>query len=1021
MAEGKYYDESGDFDDRDFDDSANESQAGKNGETVDDGKNTAGFGKFGQKTNEDGNTSWGLLRKGEKEASKKPNVGGKGGDKTASLGEKENNVESDDDSTTSKFKNAVKGVKELQSGNVVKATGSLKKAGPLMAVIALCLGVGFGSFFGQMGMSFNLISLLQGNFDSLGVSNMSRNNKMLAWQLRPTTRNVSDQADDFVRKHSKIYQKFTGASEQYFTISKRQAKKFAKAGIRVMVDADSGEKVLEFKRPNGEASIVTADNFKSTLETDSDFAGAFEQGTKTWRKAVGDWFDTAAKAFLKKIDVYRNRFKDYVKGQDQEANRGKYEATVKEATGDGDIEGRTGDKVVDEVEEKDADDNVIKKRKIEAEGDGQLHLKRGAKAEDVKTALEGFSKSVGGKISKVATQIAQAGCMAAEIVGAINMLVLANEAVQILQVASTVFEGIQKAQVEDSISSPIHEIGNSLTQEKTTKYLTKDGEEVTKTGSAMSASAIAALFGNVATNQTDPSVNSFNLTDSINSVMKSVGSSMSAYRGCTIAKIGAGLVEAMLDAVDVATDLATVAACILGGLESFGATCLPLIGKILAKIAIGTLGSYALAAVVQGVVSFMVPKVVTMIARDLATNIGGEDFGNAIASGANMYMGQNHQFGGGSLASKETLGAYLQEQEKYVAEQARYERASRSPFDITSRHTFLGALIAKSIPLLTQTSSVTSGIANFSNTALVSLSSLSPNASAMTSAITAHEAAERTEHYCPELDSIGAVADPFCNPYFITDFDTMGSDPAEVVYRVANYGDGKNFDLSNEDEQVPTINENLDDSRLYQYIVYCGQRSASTFGMADQNVANAITNGGPSTLESTIPIWGGVADMLNSTKILDNFGYVSGEACVTKNGSELLGADVFTWDEARDYQRFIEDQRLAENMGLIEESSVSVAIRHYYEKNPIDDSFEGMLSYFSGMSKEKVSSTFDILDAAMWLAQYDPSDLYPIKDNEMVATETKDSVIDNNEEIETELFVTPKVLNISYKKEYLIG
>jgi hypothetical protein len=80
-----------------------------------------------------------------------------------------------------------------------------------------------------------------------------------------------------------------------------------------------------------------------------------------------------------------------------------------------------------------------------------------------------------------------------------------------------------------------------------------------------------------------------------------------------------------------------------------------------------------------------------------------------------------------------------------------------------------------------------------------------------------------------------------------------------------------------------------------------------------------------------------------------------------------------------------------------------------------------MLSYFSGMSKEKVSSTFDILDAAMWLAQYDPSDLYPIKDNEMVATEAKNSVIDNNEEIETELFVTPKVLNISYKKEYLIG
>ena len=36
------------------------------------------------------------------------------------------------------------------------------------------------------------------------------------------------------------------------------------------------------------------------------------------------------------------------------------------------------------------------------------------------------------------------------------------------------------------------------------------------------------------------------------------------------------------------------------------------------------------------------------------------------------------------------------------------------------------------------------------------------------------------------------------------------------------------------------------------------------------------------------------------------------------------------------YQRFIEDQRLLENMGLIEKSSVTAFLEDYYEKHPLD-------------------------------------------------------------------------------------
>jgi hypothetical protein len=103
-----------------------------------------------------------------------------------------------------KFKNAVKGVKDLKSGKVGKAKGRFKKAGPLAAILALCCGFGAASFFGQMAMPFSLMSVLQGNFDSISVSNLSRTNRMLRWQMKPSTRKTSTNADEFVKKHSKI-------------------------------------------------------------------------------------------------------------------------------------------------------------------------------------------------------------------------------------------------------------------------------------------------------------------------------------------------------------------------------------------------------------------------------------------------------------------------------------------------------------------------------------------------------------------------------------------------------------------------------------------------------------------------------------------------------------------------------------------------------------------------------------------------------------------------------------------------
>ena len=62
------------------------------------------------------------------------------------------------------------------------------------------------------------------------------------------------------------------------------------------------------------------------------------------------------------------------------------------------------------------------------------------------------------------------------------------------------------------------------------------------------------------------------------------------------------------------------------------------------------------------------------------------------------------------------------------------------------------------------------------------------------------------------------------------------------------------------------------------------------------------------------------------------------------------------------YQRFIEDQRLLENMGLIEKSSVTAFLEDYYEKHPLDNSFEGILARKTGLTKENVITTIDTIN-----------------------------------------------------------
>ena len=275
-------------------------------------------------------------------------------------------------------------------------------------------------------------------------------------------------------------------------------------------------------------------------------------------------------------------------------------------------------------------------------------------------------------------------------------------------------------------------------------------------------------------------------------------------------------------------------------------------------------------------------------------------------------------------------------------------------------------------------------LAALGSTALSSLGNLFPHANAISDAKYVDYLEEYTKEYHTNLYSIGALAgDAFGSPVMIEDVSTLDMDPAEVILRLDADNDLRCFEDVEGD--VPTIRQ---DGQCMEFIRYYTQRE-SELGVADMNIANAGAIEGDNTTVSAVvnatPVIGEVADIVNNTNALRKLGYVTGEVGVTKNNGDSLSivggqpnvTIVPTSDKVSLIQRFMGDQAWLEANEVVEESSVSAALRVYYEKHPLDNSFEGVLARKTGMTKENVEVALSFIKLASFVAEYEPSGRAP--------------------------------------------
>ncbi len=854
-----------------------------------------------------------------------------------------------------------------KSEEKAKATGwkgIAKKGGPFFAILFVIFGAGGIMTGTQMFQPFSLVAQFEEAYNSMRTSANIRSEKFFRIQMKKN-RKVKSPYNIFGTK---------------FSISEKQQQKLREQGIEY--DSNyKGEKVLWYTNSKGERVPVTAKNFKSIYSTDADFFHKYNAGSMTWRGSIANWFGTNTRNFLKNNNLTRNMFEKYKEemekldssgktGGDQESGGGggssgdddskksnmselekqkevakkTIESRIKE---DGELRLR----VVDDGEELDADGNGTgKSNKSEARLSGNVKSK---------TEVKQLMDNIAGKYGSGANLL----CAAFNAFGAINLVVSAHQALQILNLTTSFFEVVDKTKAGLGDEAPLMAYSNALNERIASSniIIENNGEdledteavEIVRDRTAMESAGIASIYGGGPADPSDPSVSSFNLTNNMKNVLGGLGLGIASFEACTVARLATAVVS-----------LGLSASCIL----TAGIGCLV---KAFTKIK----GKDVLKSAGVGVLlSFLTPAVANIMQRNILKDFAGENYGNALAMGALMYLGSTHRANGGSLSSIKKYKQFAVQQSQVIAENAKYEREGLNPFDITSKYTFMGTLLTQMMSF-THANSIMSTLTASGSVINTSLIGMTDTALAYGIADDLPDNLDEYADTCPYLASIGAIGDSFCNPYVISDISTMDKDPDEVLNKLK-----KNF--SSDDGENVTIDGSSD---LAKYIKYCDNRQ-SAFGIVDQNIAGEVAgtgdidvgdstaNGFINGAVGAMPFIGDAIDIIQSVEQSNNIGYISGESCVA--GNSVSAPSSPDWSKAKYYQRFIEDQSLAESMGIIEKSAVTAYLEDYYKEHPLDNSYEGIIARYSGLTKDNVVALLDFINYAQFVANYDASDRY---------------------------------------------
>ncbi len=856
------------------------------------------------------------------------------------------NAAMSDSTSRSSFKNNVSG-----TGGPKSSSGRFKKKLPLVILIGL-LGLGVGLIFvSQSLMPFAIINRFREEFNTLGISSTLRADNLLDYQLEFAGGFFSlseAQRESFSENEITPVDFTLNSSRSTALIFKDNGKNVPVVSKNVLEKSSESAILSALKSVNGNLENLSSPiSVEEALKTPN-FKTPYTTASRTYRGGNSGWYDTLENLTEMRLSISRSRYANWTSYVLNAGERDAFKelASAKHAVDSGISDYGTYSEI--------AEDGSVTTSGTNGVVDSSS-LTAAKTAEEVRSVLNS-------KIMNAAKLTATVGCAGVEIFSALQTIISVQQSLQYLNVATGYFEAVNKVQAGYGNESPVNDYNRRLT--------TPDPE------TGKTAVGSGGLYAKLTKTKMNTEAESLKVTN-FESLGKSLGSltgdlafTAKAFETCSYVKMGISGIN------------------FTSAILSF----VPILGQGVSAIHIvaKTVGKLALGVAVGEIVSFIVPKILASVVKnvidDAATDWLGEDLSNAMNSGAHKLLAGNFQTGGGSGASAETFAAFNRSKETVLAEAADYEREKRSPFDLTSEYTFLGSLAYSFVPIATSVS-LSGVLKTLGDVFSTSSISLLPTASAVSEA-----ESSKSIGACENLASIGAVGDENCNMYFVTDESTIKDSPLAIIKKVYELNPN-NFKVYHENGEV----EVNPDSNLGKYIKYCGQRN-SNFGTPDANIANQIVKK-PDSLVANAPLVGDVSLLISAAAEVENMPWISGSACVASAENSL-------WEENKYYQRFSEDQRLFESMGIVKKSAQTAMLEDYYRENPLDNSRAGIIARFSGLAESEVLAYLDLIDGLVYIANYAP--------------ETRLAFFETPETSPAELSFTEKTSETEENRLYLI-
>lgn len=342
--------------------------------------------------------------------------------------------------------------------------------------------------------------------------------------------------------------------------------------------------------------------------------------------------------------------------------------------------------------------------------------------------------------------------------------------------------------------------------------------------------------------------------------------------------------------------------------------------------------------------------------------------GNRIVEGGSFLSNTiNSKVIGAMPSDSKVIAKYQDEVDEVIARKAEAERATLSPFDVSSPNTFLGNIVHNiaSVALKNYGSGMT---------AISAIASAGGSAGRAVSALTGTAIAEGVDQNyttlsgsgCDTVKTVNVEGDIYCTAHTTasTDYMKYTSDDWKNTI-VGESLDGRNI---------------KEGSQLEQFITM-GMDRYATVGVMSADVCEKWHEYNDNAFEKLVNKFSDMMGLYNVCKSVDKKISTGAFYTYSEQGDEnakLYGGYVL-YDQV--YSLLSESQ-----------SSVSVARANYYEKHPADKSLAGQIAMRSGMSVSEAEIALSYSGYLNEIARYDASSSYAFHEPFLVFED--ESIID---------------------------